>query len=297
MANPWKHPVSGMLYFRARVPKDLEYLRGRQVHVTVDDKPATVKLGDECKVSLRTATSHIAKARYAHVQAQVQEIWEAARKGTHHLNDVQLSELARELYLETVDDGGDKPGESADLNHLVNQLADALRHFDRDDEERFNPKQGETEIQRLTSIDHFLERRGLSLTPAGKRRFAFLGGDAVYRAYRRMSQVSRGDRSPDTNLQRFAPDNASAAKVPLFDLFDGWVREAAPSARTVREWRPYLEHFVETIGHDDAARFTGRDVSEWKDVLIKRNNSVKTINDSKLAALSRVLQWEFRTTG
>jgi hypothetical protein len=54
MANPWKHPTTGMLYYRARIPKDVEYLKGREVHFTVDGKSATVKLGHECKVSLLT---------------------------------------------------------------------------------------------------------------------------------------------------------------------------------------------------------------------------------------------------
>jgi hypothetical protein len=119
MANPWKHPTTGMLYYRARVPKDVEFLKGREVPFTVDGNSATVKLGDECKVSLRTATSHIAKARYAQVQAQIQRVWEAARKGTQHLDERQLSVLAGDLYREVVEDTGEVPGEAGDLDYLA----------------------------------------------------------------------------------------------------------------------------------------------------------------------------------
>jgi integrase len=185
MPNPWKHPRSGQFYFRARVPSDLKHLAGREVQVTVGDTQATVRHGEALKLSLRTGAPHVAKVRHAQVAAQVQEIWDAARKGVQELSDAQLSQLAGDLYRETVATEDDYPGTQRDIAHVVGLVADALRCFDASDEEHYNPKQGEVEILHLAGIEEFLQRRGITLSPEKLRRFTPNDAAAIFEAAER----------------------------------------------------------------------------------------------------------------
>jgi hypothetical protein len=155
MARPWRHPKTGILYYRARIPTDIApRLRGTRVSLAVGEAVSTVTLSDLCKVSLQTGVEATAKARPASIQVQLQRIWEVARKGTQHLDDCQLRSLARELYADLLQDNEREPGRASDWDFLTSQLVDALRHFDEDDEERFNPKQGEVEVLALTQIEY-----------------------------------------------------------------------------------------------------------------------------------------------
>ena len=86
---------------------------------------------------------------------------------------------------------------------------------------------------------------------------------------------------------------AEEAPAPLMTLFDGYFNELARSGRgaeAMRRWRPIMADFVRFVGHDDAKRFTKRNVLDWKDDLLTRL-SAKTVKDSNLAALKAVLKW------
>lgn len=52
-----------------------------------------------------------------------------------------------------------------------------------------------------------------------------------------------------------------------------------------------MRDLEETTGITDASKLTADHVIQWKDALLERGGAAKTINDSKLAALSRVLTW------
>jgi integrase len=101
------------------------------------------------------------------------------------------------------------------------------------------------------------------------------------------------DYSPDQNAARWPSFEAGklSAAVPFDRLIDGWVKEAKPVQSTVDQWRAYFRDLEETTGITDASKLTADDVIRWKDALLERGGAVKTINDSKLAALSRVLTW------
>jgi hypothetical protein len=95
------------------------------VHVEVDDKSATVKLGTLQDIPTHCEHTYREDAVRPRRSATSTD-WDAARKGTQHLSDVELSVLARELYEETVTEIGEKPGEPGELNNLAYRLADAL---------------------------------------------------------------------------------------------------------------------------------------------------------------------------
>ncbi|WP_083742208.1 DUF6538 domain-containing protein [Bradyrhizobium mercantei] len=299
MAHPTKHPLTGMFYYRGRVPADLvKQLKGRSISVDVGETPSLVRLGSHCKVSLQTKDVQTAKTRNAQVETQLGTLWEAERRGATHLTFEQVCALAGEMRRETLAANEAEPGSPADWDFLQGQLSDALSWFERDEDGTpLNPKQGEWEVSRLIQVDGFLQARGLGLTPQSYRQFVEQAGGALWRAYDTLSRRALGDYSPDEHAARYPiwrdSDGRSteAAAVPLLDLFGRWAAEAKPVAATVDGWRPYLQGFIGLTGHDDAMRFTSHDVARWKDALVQRGDSAKTINGSKLAALKTVLQW------
>ncbi len=55
MPSPFKHPATGVYWYRQRVPARLKSVaKGRAVTVTIDGYPSYPTIGDEIKVSLRT---------------------------------------------------------------------------------------------------------------------------------------------------------------------------------------------------------------------------------------------------
>lgn len=296
MARPTKHPATGTFYYRGRVPADLVHqLKGTKVRITVGEESTVVTLSGHCKVSLQTKEPADAKSRNAHVEGQLQTVWDAARKGAQHLDFDQVCALAGELYRETVSQHEREPGSPADWDFLQGQLSDALEGFERDENgKQLNPKQGENDVSRLIRVDAFLAERGLKLTPQTYRQFVEQAGGALWRAYGLLSRRALGDYSPDKTIASFPewrPSGPVEASVPLLKLFDAWSAETKPSASTIKGWRPYIEDLIRLIGHDDAARLTSIEVSRWKDDLVSRNAAPKTVNGSKLAALKTILQW------
>lgn len=299
MAHPKAHSRTGVFYYRGRVPADLiQQLRGEQVQVKVAGTLSLIKLGSHVKVSLLTKEPGLAKTRNAQVEAQLGELWETKRRGATHLSFEQVCALAGELRRETLAANETEPGSPADWDFLQGQLSDALSWFERDEDgAQLNPKQGEVEASRLTQADSFLQARGIRLAPETYRQFVEQAGVALWRAYETLSRRALGDYSPDEHASRY-PNwtglngaQRPAAVVPLLGLFERWSGETKPANSTVGGWRRYIETFVELVGHDDAARITSHDVVRWKDALVERGDSPKTINASKLAALKTILQW------
>lgn len=282
------------------MPADIrDRVAGQRIHLTVGGERTSILPQSHCSVSLRTTDAMVAKARTAEVEAQLQARWAAMRSGPKEPTDVELSALAGQLYRETIADheGVQYRGTGSltanDWTFMQSQMADAMRWFvaEGDDDEHCNPKQGEAEVKRLSRVEAFISERGLALTPTAERRFVELVGDALYRAYGLLARRAGGDNSLDGNEARFAKAGPTPPAIDLFALFDGWAGEVKPAARTIRRWRRSLERFIESVGHADAARLTPRDVAAWKDKLVAAGATPKTVNDSNLAALNRVLQW------
>lgn len=139
--------------------------------------------------------------------------------------------------------------------------------------------------------DDLLARRGLTLDPASRQTVVEQFNQAFLLAAGRLKQNALGDYSPDQNAARWPSFEAGklSASVHFDSLIDGWVKEAKPVQSTVDQWRVYLRDLEITTGITDASKLTADHVIKWKDALLERGGAVKTINDSKLAALSRVV--------
>lgn len=92
-------------------------------------------------------------------------------------------------------------------------------------------------------------------------------------------------------------EDARKPGIAIMDLFDRYAAQPGRSARTVAQWRVYLEKLVEFSGITDARRLTAQHVRDWRnhlrDVATHKGKrlSEKTINGNYLAAVRVVLAW------
>jgi hypothetical protein len=63
MSRPWRHPKTGIYWFRKAVPADLRSILGKR----------------EVKVSLRTHNPNIAQQEHIKIAAEVAEQWSSLR--------------------------------------------------------------------------------------------------------------------------------------------------------------------------------------------------------------------------
>ncbi len=82
------------------------------------------------------------------------------------------------------------------------------------------------------------------------------------------------------------------ATVVSFDsVIEGWALEKKPVEKTRYTFDLMFKQLAEHVGHKDAARLTSDDLVAWKEALLKRSLSPRTIRYSKLAAINAVLRW------
>jgi len=70
MSRPWKHPDSGVYWFRRAVPADLRALVGKR----------------EEKQSLKTKDPAVAKQRHTQALSEVEARWANLRQGSRSIN-------------------------------------------------------------------------------------------------------------------------------------------------------------------------------------------------------------------
>jgi integrase len=95
-------------------------------------------------------------------------------------------------------------------------------------------------------------------------------------------------------------DRAANAPVSIMGLFDGYVNEAKPKARTVKAFRRQIQQFIEFLGHDNARSVEHSDLIAWKEHLLERPTAsgkllnARTVRDTYLSAVKAVFRWAKR---
>jgi Domain of unknown function (DUF6538) len=293
MSRPWRHPDTGVFYFRSRLPADLKkVVAGRSLTVDVEGAGSTVKLADTLKISLRTKDEGEARLRHASVQAQVQQRWAAARTGATSLSNREILALAGEWYRDLVRTHEDDPGDPDDWAIYQDLLGDGLQYFQLED----SPKQGVRVLSRQFNIDAFLEARGLNLDEPTRTKLVGQVAIALILGAETLKRRGHGDYGPDETVKRFPQWRSSkslpaAGGVSLTALLDGWAKETKPVQSTLDLRKTYVAMFIAFIGHDDAHSVQRPDIVRWKNHLVELGNATKTINDGKLAALKAIFRW------
>lgn len=287
MSRPQLHPRTGVYCLRKRVPADLVPMIGRK----------------EITLSLRTKDPAEARARYARELAKLEQRWAGLRAGPRSLTEVEAHALAVTVHEAWLTRHRANPSEQ-DLWRIdlaarlwvppppasAQALLDDLRHPTIDwDRRRVREMEAWCEGQAASLI----EEHGLGADEIGRKRLARAVAAAVQRASLTLERFAGGEFAVTlTDTSSGAPTAAAPPKVVSFDeLLRGWQAETKPRAKTVYEWSRELGKFAAFLGHADAARITADDVVRWKEALIAKGLSAKTIGDGKLAAVRTVLQW------
>jgi len=292
MSQPWRHPKTGILYFRSRLPADVaESLAGRTFTLDVAGGATTIRLNGWIKVSLRTKDHGEARLRHASVQAQIQSRWQAARNGTQSLTNRQVHEIAGDWYRDLVREHEDDPGDVEQWELFQDLLSDAADEPTR--------SRAAHRLSKLIRIDPWLEAHGHNLDQESREKVLLAVSAALFSGADTIKRRAGGDYGPDEKLQSYpvSKRNTSSNKslrgggTKLTDLFEGWAKEVAPAQKTVVEWRKHILAFIEFIGQDDPRAVSRSNVVDWKQHLLGLGNSPKTISGSKLAALKSVFGW------
>jgi hypothetical protein len=108
MSRPWKHPKTGVYYFRKVVPSDLRKAVG----------------SGEVRKSLGTKDSREAARKHIEMAAKVVAEWEAARRGPQPMTQKEAVALAGEAYrdFQTLEDD---PGEARKWHRMLTANAEA----------------------------------------------------------------------------------------------------------------------------------------------------------------------------
>jgi integrase len=283
MTRPWKHPDSGVYWFRKRVPDDLRQLIGKR----------------EERFSLGTREPGEAKRLHALKLAEVEERWSNLRRGQRPLSPDDISReaamigdhLRRQLQHDPYQSipwdlqvgaslwAPDAPGE------LYTDVTQALPIETR--------KRLDHRKVCYALVDQRMDARGVTTDAADRERLA----RAVSMEMQRLVQDHQGYLLGKTESRTIGPlslNNESRANTaPLtFDaVIDGWLAEKKPIQKTEYVWRRTLKQLSDFLEHDDVRRVTADDLVAWKADLLAKGLKAKTIRDGKLAPVRAVFQW------
>ncbi|MBR0670129.1 DUF6538 domain-containing protein [Neoroseomonas soli] len=282
MSRPFKHPVTGVYYFRKAVPDDLREAIGKR----------------EVKVSLKTKHPTEARSAYAKVAAEVANHWKVLRSKPEPLTHKQIIALAGLAYADLVAVAGDEPNTPTMWEHVLRLHREAAAA-------------GKLEQWVGPVVDQVLMRAGVKADDRSRARLIEAVDRALTQAAEYLKRLAEGDYRPDPNANRFpewsAPQPAVAAEEPsgskgsITGLLEDWWNERkatdlAPA--TYESYRATIRRFVRFIGHDDLARVTADDVLAYKDKRLQEVNprtgkpvSAKTVKDSDLSGLKSVFNW------
>jgi len=291
MSRPWKHPDSGVYWFRRAVPADLRARVGKR----------------EEKRSLQTKDPSIARRRHAEALAEVEVRWANLRGGVRTLSEREAHELAAVAHDRWLELYKDNPSEQTtwrvDLgdrlwrppaalagplasNFLSEYDADAAKLRDMENWCRAGAKDclaarglvvdQESELVLAKALSFAIQRASLTLARYAKGEFGVgprAGG---------AGGVWQGNSSvmPDAGLP-----------VPLAELAKGWSAERKPAPKTLYEWNRVLRQLQAFLGHDDASQIASEDLIAWKGSMVEAGLRPKTIQHAKLAPVRAILQW------
>jgi len=285
MARPWKHPKTGVYWFRKAVPADLRSIIGKREELR----------------SLRTKDPAEARQRHAAIVAVVEKQWSALRKPSQPLTHKQIVALSGLVYRTMVKGHEDDPGSSSMWQGFIAFQSRVL-----------NPDRVKDWLGPI--VDAVLLREGIRTDEASRERLIEEVRKASNQAAEQLKRNAEGDYRPDPNAARFpdwTPPSPEAQSwqqsqrdynnIAISELLAGWWREAKAVGRSVSTYQSYsttIEKLVKFLGHDDARKVTPGDVVRFKDYRLSEVNpksgkpaSPKTVKDSDLAGLKAIFGW------
>ena len=233
MTRPWKHPRSGIYWYRKRVPEALRSIVGKS----------------EEKASLGTRDPQEAKVAHARMAAQVEERWAGLRAGAQTLTHKQAVAIAGEIYRGMIAEHGEEPGDPQDLAfEVLNDLAVAGSDKVRISVTGTNPEMALLYLERIRAARHrpkiesFLAEKEWRLDDESLVKVTKEVNVAVAQAREQLLKHAKGDYRSDPDADRFPElvlegqqQQPSGGKIcTLTKVFDQYAKESGLSAATIK---------------------------------------------------------------
>ncbi|RTL51779.1 MAG: site-specific integrase [Bradyrhizobiaceae bacterium] len=281
MSRPWKHPDSGVYWFRKRVPEELRSLVGKR----------------EEKRSLQTKDPTEAKRRHADVVAEVEAKWTNLRNGPRSLSEREAHEFAQAIYDRWFTLHKDNPTQQTQWDiGLAERIFAPAEKFTTELSATYDPNLFRQHQMRALCEEgrrFCVEFYGLVIDRPSETILEKAVAHALQRASQRLAQHSKGNF--DIDESQFGSEKKSSVEPlapALFkDLIAGWAKEKKPQPRTVYEWTKAFELLEKFLGHNDATKVLTGDLIRWKDAMVADGLHTRTIQNTRLSPVRAVFQW------
>lgn len=293
MARPFKHPTTGVYYYRRRVPRHLLAAIGRSLE----------------KRSLGTKDPCEARIRFAAVNAEVEHSWAAtaqafARRSAppelRKLSHKEIHAISGEVYRDVVGRHEDDPADAETWRRAL--IADEWMKLPQERRPDTPPiprqilfgHQSHGPRRASDYLAPILQRLGVTPDPESRRILVRATATALERAHSRLERVAEGDFSPDPYADRLPALVApSATPAPLFfgDIKQRWRREVEFGEATQKRWFPVIEKFLVHASIADLRAITEDHARDWIAEQRRQGLSPNTIIKVHLAATKALFNW------
>ncbi len=262
---PFKHPKTGVYYFRRKVPEKLVGRLGRSW----------------IKRSLGTKDPREARELFAVEAVRVEHLFKNA-ESVVELSFQQVTALASEWYAARLREDEANPGDADGLDTLLSDLS-------------LDPGYREKVAAVGQQVAASLDAKGLVVSDESHAALV----DAFYESYRRLvwylGKRARGDYAEDPQVT-MAPKferEPNKPKVSFASLVEGWSAEAKPRERTRNEFARAIDRLSAFVGSHDANKATPEKVADFKADLLAKGRSPKSVRNT-LSAVNAILAWGVR---
>ncbi len=288
MATPFRHPHSGIFWYRRRVPADLIELVGKK----------------EEKVSLRTRDPGEAKAAYIRVAGEVEARWANLRSGTRRLSHKEAVAIAGEFYRNLVSENEDDPGDPAlILGRLLSDQVAAgspeVRVIASGDRAIADRLLARLRGQNRPAVEAYLRRRGEIIDAESFERLVAAVNAAVVQGREQVLRFAKGDYRGDPEADRFpnlepkiADHDKPANYYDLKAIYERFANEAKHAMATRKKWSAAIAAVAAEV--PDIRNLDELWCVQWKDRLVARGLSPRSIQFGYLAALKSTCAWAVR---
>lgn len=258
MPQPFKHPKSGVYYYRKVVPEALRAALGKT----------------EFRISLGTKDIREAKRLYPATAAEVDAKLSQATGGPVSLTIKQIAALAGRWYRESIARHDENPGDELGWDVWADQLRDAYHG-------------GKTSEIVRPIVDDLLKVEGLVLDAQSRAKLDEAVLVNALEFAETQIRKAQGDYSPDPFLSTIPewkpPQSEKASDVSkalsLDALFERWEKETNSGPRTRYDWKRIVKKLTQYLGHDDALRITQSDIAGWRDALLEAQLDPNTVEN------------------
>lgn len=302
MNHPWRHPDSGIYWYRKRVPERLKPLIGKT----------------EEKISLRTRDPEEARIEFARVSLEVQQRWRELSAGPRSLSEKQAAAIAGEIYRAMVEEHEENPsrmpGRTLGLmldQSILRRGSVRMIPFGNNPDgvkalmERLHANRAERNARR---IDGWLTAKGLLLDPPSRKLVNAAVDRAILDARERLDRMAKGDYSPDPaashfpklELQPTKREEAAKPKggVTFDDIVDMRARKRAAgegakpmAASSIAKYKLAAKEFAEFRDSEDATTTTVDEAEAWCDAMVEDAELSNRSISAKLVNLGTIINW------